>query len=102
ERPLLVGAEPAMLAEADLALVVRRILHDRAITAHPVRVGAIVAGERHRDPHRAVARQSDCPEPVADEYLAHPILGREEARDPGYAVAVGLGEIEGRGGAVGS
>src|SRR5579862_6885339 len=28
ERPLLVGAEPAMLAEADLALVVGGVLHD--------------------------------------------------------------------------
>src|SRR5712671_6001454 len=77
ERPLLVRAEPAMLAEADLALAVRGILHDRR-----------------------VAGQAGPGQPLADEQLADPVLAREKTRDPRYQIAFRLGEIEGRGGAV--
>ena len=46
ERALLVRAEAAMLAEADLAFVVGRVLHDRAIAAHAVLVDAVLGRER--------------------------------------------------------
>src|SRR5260370_25074492 len=51
ERPLLVRAEPAMLAEADLALAVRGILYDRRVAGDAVRVGPVLAGQRHRNAH---------------------------------------------------
>src|SRR6202011_4183355 len=52
ERPLLVRAEPAMLAKADLALAVRWVLHDRGVAGDAVRVDPVLAGQRDRDLHR--------------------------------------------------
>ena len=65
-----------------------------------MRVDAVVAGQRHRDPHRRVGRQPDAGQRLAGKYLAGPVLGGEEPRDPRRQIAVGFGEIERRGGAV--
>ena len=59
EWALLVRAEPAMLAEADLAFTVGRVLHDRAKAADAVFVDAAVGAPGHRHPHRHIGRQPD-------------------------------------------
>src|SRR3979411_1378086 len=46
ERPLLVRAEAAMLAEADLALAVRGVLHDRGVAGDAIWVDPVLAGQR--------------------------------------------------------
>src|SRR5947207_12260770 len=76
ERPLLVRAEPAMLAEADLALAVRGVLHDRGVAGDAMRVGPVLAGQRDRDAHRRIDRQADPRQTLADKQLADPILAR--------------------------
>src|SRR6516164_11190007 len=71
---LLVGSEPAMLAEAGAVLRLERIADDVAVAGNIVRVGAVVGLQCHRDLRRRTGRQPDLGEPAADKYAADPVL----------------------------